>query len=93
MYTSYTILRLPTFTAFLLFVLAEKKETLFRGNTLATKLMDQFMKMVAIPYLQKIIKPVILKIMESRQNCEVRFCVSIRIGKRQKLLYPSSCHL
>eukprot|EP00111_Clytia_hemisphaerica_P003207 TCONS_00009136-protein len=49
----------------------EKKETLFRGNTLATKLMDQYMKMVAIPYLQKTIKSVILKIMESRQNCEL----------------------
>ena len=49
----------------------EKKETLFRGNTLATKLMDQYMKMVAIPYLQNSIKSVILKIMESRQNCEV----------------------
>lgn len=55
------------------FVFVEKKETLFRGNTLATKLMDQYMKMVAIPYLQSTIKSVILKIMESRQNCEVRF--------------------
>jgi len=49
----------------------EKKETLFRGNTLATKLMDQYMKMTAIPYLQKTIKEVILKIMECRQCCEL----------------------
>ena len=50
----------------------EKKETLFRGNTLTTKLMDQYMKMIAIPYLQQTIKSVILKIMESKQCCEVK---------------------
>lgn len=49
----------------------EKKETLFRGNTLASKLMDQYMKMVAITYLKKTINSVILKIMDSRQNCEL----------------------
>lgn len=49
----------------------EKKETLFRGNSLATKLMDQYMKMTAIPYLQKTIKSVIMKIVESKQCCEV----------------------
>lgn len=59
------------FISFYFFLFTEKKETLFRGNTLATKLMDQYMKMVAIPYLQNTIKGVILKIMESRQNCEV----------------------
>lgn len=49
----------------------EKRETLFRGNTLATKLMDQYMKMTAISYLQKTIKEVILKIMECKQCCEL----------------------
>ncbi|XP_065672568.1 ras GTPase-activating protein 1 isoform X3 [Hydra vulgaris] len=49
----------------------EKKETLFRGNTLTTKLMDQYMKMIATPYLQQTIKSVILKIMESKQCCEL----------------------
>ena len=49
----------------------EKKETLFRGNTLTTKLIDQYMKMVAIPYLQQTINDVIMKIMECKQSCEV----------------------
>jgi len=49
----------------------EKKETLFRGNSLGTKLMDQYMKLIAIPYLQKTIKTVIIKIMESKQCCEL----------------------
>lgn len=49
----------------------EKKETLFRSNTLATKLMDQYMKMNAIPYLQKTIKDVILKVMDCKQCCEL----------------------
>ncbi|XP_057308310.1 ras GTPase-activating protein 1-like [Hydractinia symbiolongicarpus] len=49
----------------------EKKETLFRGNTLSTKLLDQYMKMIAIPYLQDTIGSVILKIMESKQCCEL----------------------
>eukprot|EP00794_Sanderia_malayensis_P009862 gene9861-10872_t len=49
----------------------EKKETLFRGNTLTTKLIDQYMKMVAIPYLQHTIKDVIVKIMDCKQPCEL----------------------
>ena len=51
--------------------LIEKKETLFRGNTLTTKLIDQYMKMVAIPYLQGTIRDVVMKIMECKQSCEV----------------------
>ena len=61
----------PTSFVYASLFISEKKETLFRGNTLATKLMDQYMKMIAIPYLQDTIKNVILKIMESKQNCEV----------------------
>lgn len=49
----------------------EKKETLFRGNTLTTKLIDQYMKMVAIPYLQGTIRDVVMKIMECKQSCEL----------------------
>ena len=62
------------FTRFYLLLIlffVEKKETLFRGNTLTTKLIDQYMKMVAIPYLQQTINDVIMKIMECKQSCEV----------------------
>ena len=58
--------------------LIEKKETLFRGNTLTTKLIDQYMKMVAIPYLQRTIRDVVMKIMECKQSCEVD-CLSLII--------------
>ena len=33
--------------------------------------MDQYMKMVAIPYLQKTIGDVVAKILECKQSCEV----------------------
>ena len=58
---------------FLFVLVVEKKETLFRGNTLTTKLIDQYMKMVAIPYLQRTIKDVVMKIMECKQSCEVTY--------------------
>ena len=37
--------------------------------------MDQYMKMVAIPYVQKTIGDVVAKILDCRQSCEV--CSSI----------------
>ncbi|EDO36190.1 predicted protein [Nematostella vectensis] len=49
----------------------DEQATLFRGASLATSLMDQYMKMVAIPYLQHTIKDVILKILECKQSCEL----------------------
>ncbi|XP_031570503.1 ras GTPase-activating protein 1-like [Actinia tenebrosa] len=49
----------------------DEQGTLFRGTSLATTLMDQYMKMVAIPYLQQTIKDVIVKIMECKQSCEL----------------------
>lgn len=45
--------------------------TLFRGNSLAAKCMEQFMKIVGIPYLSDTLKPVIDKIFEERKYCEL----------------------
>ncbi|XP_078363038.1 rasGAP-activating-like protein 1 isoform X2 [Oculina patagonica] len=45
--------------------------TLFRGNSLAAKCMEQFMKIVGMPYLLDTIKPVIDKIFEERKYCEL----------------------
>lgn len=45
--------------------------TLFRGNSLAAKCMEQFMKVVGIPYLSDTLKPVIDKIFEERKYCEL----------------------
>ena len=52
-------------------LIAEEVSTLFRGTSLTTTLMDQYMKMVAIPYLQKTIGDVVAKILECKQSCEV----------------------
>ena len=51
--------------------ITEEVSTLFRGTSLTTTLMDQYMKMVAIPYLQKTIGDVVAKILECKQSCEV----------------------
>lgn len=45
--------------------------TLFRGNSLAAKCMEQFMKIVGMPYLLDTLKPVIDKIFEERKYCEL----------------------
>ena len=58
-------------TAFVFTLITEEVSTLFRGTSLTTTLMDQYMKMVAIPYLQKTIGDVVAKILECKQSCEV----------------------
>ena len=58
-------------TAFVCTLITEEVSTLFRGTSLTTTLMDQYMKMVAIPYLQKTIGDVVAKILECKQSCEV----------------------
>jgi Ras GTPase-activating protein 1 len=46
--------------------------TLFRGTSAATSLMDQYMKMVAVPYVQLTLRDVVVRIMECKHSCEVR---------------------
>ncbi|XP_070571992.1 rasGAP-activating-like protein 1 isoform X2 [Ptychodera flava] len=45
--------------------------TLFRGNTLATKSVDQFMKVIGMPYLHETLGPVIDKIFNERKLLEL----------------------
>lgn len=45
--------------------------TLFRGTSAATSLMDQYMKMVAVPYVQSTLRDVVVRIMECKHSCEV----------------------
>ncbi len=45
--------------------------TLFRGTSAATSLMDQYMKMVAVPYVQFTLRDVVVRIMECKHSCEV----------------------
>ncbi|XP_070541978.1 ras GTPase-activating protein 1-like isoform X2 [Ptychodera flava] len=49
----------------------EERSTLFRANTIATTLMDKYMKLTAIPFVHCAVKEVILKILESKQSCEL----------------------
>ena len=58
-------------SAGLYLLIVEEVSTLFRGTSLTTTLMDQYMKMVAIPYLQKTIGDVVAKILDCKQSCEV----------------------
>eukprot|EP00058_Branchiostoma_floridae_P006819 XP_002592307.1 hypothetical protein BRAFLDRAFT_206850 [Branchiostoma floridae] len=49
----------------------DESATLFRATTLASTLMDQYMKMTAVPFLHQAVKDVITKIADSKQSCEL----------------------
>uniref|UniRef100_A0A8C5I8W8 RAS p21 protein activator (GTPase activating protein) 1a n=1 Tax=Gouania willdenowi TaxID=441366 RepID=A0A8C5I8W8_GOUWI len=50
----------------------DEATTLFRATTLASTLMEQYMKATATPFVHHALKDTILKIMESKQSCEVK---------------------
>ena len=52
--------------------LLESVATLFRTNTLATTLMDQYMRMTSTKFVHTAVQCTVNKIMESKQSCEVR---------------------
>lgn len=53
-------------------VAAESRpETLFRGNSLASKAMDQYMKMTAIPFLHAAIREPVRLLFEDKRSCEL----------------------
>ncbi|XP_078070949.1 ras GTPase-activating protein 1-like [Mustelus asterias] len=49
----------------------DESTTLFRATTLASTLMEQYMKSTATPFIHHALKETILKIMESKQSCEL----------------------
>uniref|UniRef100_A0A4W4H8V5 Ras GTPase-activating protein 1 n=1 Tax=Electrophorus electricus TaxID=8005 RepID=A0A4W4H8V5_ELEEL len=49
----------------------DEATTLFRATTLASTLMEQYMKATATPFVHHALKDTILRIMESKQSCEV----------------------
>uniref|UniRef100_A0A3B5MFH0 Ras GTPase-activating protein 1 n=1 Tax=Xiphophorus couchianus TaxID=32473 RepID=A0A3B5MFH0_9TELE len=49
----------------------DEATTLFRATTLASTLMEQYMKATATPFVHYALKDTILKIMESKQSCEL----------------------
>ncbi|XP_036385298.1 ras GTPase-activating protein 1 [Megalops cyprinoides] len=49
----------------------DEATTLFRATTLASTLMEQYMKATATPFVHHALKDTILKIMECKQSCEL----------------------
>uniref|UniRef100_A0A8C9VJI1 RAS p21 protein activator 1 n=1 Tax=Scleropages formosus TaxID=113540 RepID=A0A8C9VJI1_SCLFO len=49
----------------------DEATTLFRATTLASTLMEQYMKATATPFVLHVLKDTILKIMECKQSCEL----------------------
>eukprot|EP00051_Salpingoeca_urceolata_P018497 m.260028 g.260028 ORF g.260028 m.260028 type:complete len:805 (-) comp19208_c4_seq1:48-2462(-) len=48
-----------------------ESSTLFRGNSLATKCTDQFMKAVGLAYLHQTLKPTIELVFKEKKDCEI----------------------
>lgn len=61
-------------------LLPDEATTLFRATTLASTLMEQYMKATATPFVHHALKDTILKIMESKQSCEVKTCKGFRLS-------------
>ncbi|XP_061427028.1 ras GTPase-activating protein 1 isoform X4 [Lethenteron reissneri] len=49
----------------------EEAATLFRATTLASTLMEQYMKSTAWPFIQHALRDTVLRVLESRQSCEL----------------------
>ena len=46
-------------------------DVIFRANTLATKTLDYYMKLIGLPFLHKTLGPLIEEIYKEKKNCEV----------------------
>lgn len=44
---------------------------IFRGNSVATKALDSYMRLVGLPYMAKIIKPIVSEIYLGKKSCEM----------------------
>ncbi|KAI8801205.1 hypothetical protein BJ742DRAFT_37566 [Cladochytrium replicatum] len=49
----------------------ENPNIIFRGSTVATKILDQYMKSLAAKYLRTVLRPIIKQIYSSKDSCEV----------------------
>ena len=89
----YPVYRLSFFPFFYPFLPpSENVATLFRATTLATMLMDQFMKQTATDYLMSVVRGPVQQILASTDSCEVR--VSRRWGEfflSVKLIRSNEC--
>jgi GTPase-activator protein for Ras-like GTPase len=58
--------------------------TIFRGNTIAIKIVDQFIKLKGAEYLKRIVGPLVSAVYQLKEHCEVdpSRCESADIAKR-----------
>ncbi|XP_023383923.1 rasGAP-activating-like protein 1 [Pteropus vampyrus] len=69
--------------------------TLFRSNSLASKSMEQFMKLVGMPYLHEVLKPVINRVFEEKKYMELDPC-KMDLGRTRRISFkgtPSEEHV
>ncbi|XP_045056729.1 rasGAP-activating-like protein 1 isoform X3 [Desmodus rotundus] len=69
--------------------------TLFRSNSLASKSMEQFMKLVGMPYLHEVLKPVISRVFEEKKYIELDPC-KMDLSRTKRLSFkgtPSEDHV
>lgn len=45
--------------------------TIFRGNTLVSKMMDEAMRLTGLPYLHQTLRPVLMQILNEKKPCEI----------------------
>ncbi len=67
--------------------------TLFRGNSLATKCFDQFMKLVGMPYLLETLQPIVDTIFEEKKHVELDPCKVGSIRRRVSMKNRSEGYL
>ncbi|XP_043924371.1 rasGAP-activating-like protein 1 [Protopterus annectens] len=63
--------------------------TLFRSNSLASKTMEQFMKIVGMPYLHEVLKPLINRIFEEKKYIELDPC-KIELNRTRRISFKGS---
>eukprot|EP00079_Xenopus_tropicalis_P034279 XP_017948050.1 PREDICTED: rasGAP-activating-like protein 1 isoform X3 [Xenopus tropicalis] len=63
--------------------------TLFRSNSLASKSMEQYMKIVGMPFLHEILRPIISKIFEEKRYIELDPC-KIDLNRSRRISFKGS---
>ncbi|KAB1255785.1 RasGAP-activating-like protein 1 [Camelus dromedarius] len=63
--------------------------TLFRSNSLASKSMEQFMKLVGMPYLHEVLKPEISRVFEERKYMELDPC-RMDLGRTRRISFKGA---
>ncbi|XP_076961434.1 rasGAP-activating-like protein 1 isoform X3 [Callospermophilus lateralis] len=63
--------------------------TLFRSNSLASKSMEQFMKLVGMRYLHEVLKPVVSRIFEEKKYVELDPC-KMDLGRARRISFKGA---